>query len=569
MSNEEVVLILEETAKLLELHNENPFKVKSYKNAAFKLDRFREPLSGKSPEELEKIEGIGKSLSHKIHDMLISGLSSDLVALREKTPSGILELLHIKGLGPRKVAQLWQELEIQSPGELLYACNENRLLELKGFGAKTQEQIRKSIEFSMKSRGYFLYAEAENTAKEFEALMLKLVGRDLLHPAGPYRRKAITLQHLDYVVTDDALSLILTYGDKFDKQGIKIGKKEDGWQSIETEQGIMIRLHPGGNLPLFLKQWIVTGTEEHCQDVESLTSPDTLKTANDEAGIYQLAGLPFIEPELREGLSEVSKAKEGKLPSRLVELSDLKGVIHNHTTYSDGINTLEEMAMACREMGYAYLAICDHSRSAVYAGGLSIEKVMQQHAEIDKLNEKLAPFRIFKGIESDILTDGSLDYPDDILALFDLVVASVHSGLRMDEEKATQRLLKAIQNPFTTILGHPSGRLLLSREAYPLDYPEIINACAEHNVAIELNAHPYRLDLDWKWIDYAVSKGVKVSINPDAHSIEGFGDLYYGVCAGRKGYLTAEHTLNALTLKEFTGWLETKKLKLTGNSFFS
>lgn len=559
MTNEEVVLMLEETAKLLELHDVNPFKVKSYKNAAFKLDRFREPLSGKSAEELEKIEGIGKSLSHKIHDMLISGQSAELDELRKQTPEGIQELLHIKGLGPKKVAQLWHELEIHSPGELLYACNENRLIELKGFGIKTQEQIRKAIEFSMKSRGYYLYAEAEKTAQQFELLVQQIVGRDLLYPSGPYRRKALTFQHLDYVLTDHDLELILKHSTHLLRDGYITGTAESEWQNIESAEGIAIRLHPSGNMSLALKQWKVTGCDEHCKAVESLIKNNGLNQADTEEMIYEFAGIPFIEPELREGLSEITKAKEGKLPGKLIEAADLKGIIHNHSTYSDGINTLEEMAIACKGMGFEYLAICDHSRSAAYAGGLHIDKVNEQHAEIDELNHRLAPFRVFKGIESDILADGSLDYPDEVLARFDLVVASIHSGLRMEEEKATTRLLKAIQNPFTTILGHPSGRLLLSREAYPLNYPAIIEACAENNVAIELNANPYRLDLDWRWIDFAVSKGVMISINPDAHSIEGFRDLYYGVYSGRKGYLTAEYTLNTMHLAEFTKWLEARK----------
>jgi DNA polymerase (family 10) len=278
--------------------------------------------------------------------------------------------------------------------------------------------------------------------------------------------------------------------------------------------------------------------------------------------IYEQFHLPYLEPEFREGLHEIEKAVSKKLPAKLITTEHLKGILHNHSTYSDGKNTLEEMAIACRDKGYQYLGISDHSKTAVYAGGLSIERVIAQQEEIAILNTKLAPFRIFSGIESDILADGSLDYPDEILSRFDFIVASVHSGLRMDSEKATARLLKAIRNPYTTILGHPTGRLLLAREGYPINYEEILKACAEENVVVELNAHPYRLDLDWRWIDYAVQLGLKISINPDAHSIEGYGDMYYGVAVARKGFLSVEDTFNALSLEEITEWFKKKKSAL-------
>jgi DNA polymerase (family 10) len=264
---------------------------------------------------------------------------------------------------------------------------------------------------------------------------------------------------------------------------------------------------------------------------------------------------------MREGLNEIEKASRQSIRYPLIETADLKGILHNHSTYSDGIHSLEEMAKACRDLGYEYLGICDHSKSAQYAGGLSIEKVIEQQEDILRLNTSMAPFKIFSGIESDILADGSLDYPDEILQRFDFIVASVHSGLRMDKEKATARLLKAIENPYTTILGHPTGRLLLSREGYPLDFEKILHSCAEHGVVVELNAHPYRLDLDWRWIDYAVSLGLQISINPDAHSTEGYADMYYGVCVARKGGLTPTNTFNTKNLTEITEWFKKRKEK--------
>ncbi|MDX5345654.1 MAG: PHP domain-containing protein, partial [Hymenobacteraceae bacterium] len=277
-----------------------------------------------------------------------------------------------------------------------------------------------------------------------------------------------------------------------------------------------------------------------------------------EEDIYKAAGMDYIEPEMREGTNELELAKAHKLP-QLLELQDLKGILHNHSTYSDGANTLEQMALACRDLGYQYLGISDHSKTAAYAGGLREGDVLRQQKEIDELNKKLAPFKVFKGIESDILGDGSLDYDEDILKTFDFVVASIHSNLNMDEQKATERLLRAIENPYTTILGHPTGRLLLRREGYPINHKVIIDACAKNNVVIEINANPWRLDLDWRWVQYALEKGVMLSINPDAHVTSGYGDMRYGVLVGRKGGLTKEMTLNALGLEEIEEYFEKRK----------
>jgi DNA polymerase (family X) len=322
-------------------------------------------------------------------------------------------------------------------------------------------------------------------------------------------------------------------------------------------------------MPLPVEYIYCVPEEFEFKKVELSATPEHLEKANfkilthrnfkNGEEVYEALGLQFIEPELREGLDEVSLAKENKLP-RLIEMGDLRGILHNHTTYSDGIHTLKEMADHCRDLGYEYFGVCDHSRTAAYAQGLSIERVQQQQEEIDRLNKVYQGFKILKGIESDILSDGSLDYPDEILETFDLVVASVHSNLKMNEEKATARLIKAIENPYTTILGHPSGRLLLARKGYPLDYKKIIDACAANNVVIELNAHPYRLDIDWRWIPHCLEKGVKISINPDAHHMEGFHDMHFGVCAARKGMLDAENCFNALPLSELIKRLKKKAI---------
>jgi DNA polymerase (family 10) len=334
--------------------------------------------------------------------------------------------------------------------------------------------------------------------------------------------------------------------------------------SASTPFGMPVKIYTCAEKEFAQKLFETTGTAEHLKFVETrfIDSPSDVARNNHPASeqeIYISAGLPWIEPELREGLFEEQLLKDKNAIPRLVELSDLKGILHNHTKYSDGIHTLAEMAAYCKELGYEYLGICDHSKSAQYAGGLLPEKVLEQQKEIDALNQKMHPFRIFKGIESDILSDGSLDYDESILRTFDFIVASVHSNLKMDEEKATARILKAVENPYTTILGHPTGRLLLSRPGYPLDHKKIIDACAANGVVIELNAHPYRLDLDWRWIPYALEKGVKISINPDAHNKEGYRDMHYGICVARKGALTKEMTFNALTREEIEKYFLMRK----------
>jgi DNA polymerase (family 10) len=303
-----------------------------------------------------------------------------------------------------------------------------------------------------------------------------------------------------------------------------------------------------------------TGNQEHVEILKSMLKGVDLD-GKTESEIYELAGIPYIEPELREGDNEFKLVKSNSLP-QLIEYSDLRGSLHNHSTWSDGVHTLEEMALFCKnELKLEYLGICDHSKSAFYANGLNETRISAQQREIDELNKKLSPFKIFKGIESDILYDGSLDYSDEVLGSFDFIVASVHSVLNMNELKATERLIKAIENPYTTILGHPTGRLLLSRSGYPIDHKKVIDACAANQVIIEINANPLRLDLDWRWHQYAISKGVMLSINPDAHRKEGFNDMKFGTLIARKGGLSKENCLNAMNFEQISIFFEQKKKK--------
>jgi DNA polymerase (family X) len=535
MTTEEIAKALKLTAQLMELHDQNPFKIKSIANAAFKLDKTDIDLEGKTLPELESIEGIGKSIAAKINELQTTESLKELSEMLEITPFGVIEMLRVKGIGPKKVRQLWKELEIESTGELLYACNENRLITLKGFGAKTQAEVKKQIEFFQSNVGKYLYASVEQFANDLVELLKKSYNTELVSLTGAMRRRSEIINEIEILITSE---------------------REINMDALSEGKNIKLEIITCAENEFYSKLFETTGTPEHIKQVQCLE----LKNENfgSEQKIYESYGLQYIEPELREGLNEVTLAKENKIP-RLIEVTDLKGILHNHSTYSDGVNTLKEMAQYCKELGYEYLGICDHSQSAFYANGLKQDRVLEQQKEIEELNKQLAPFKIFKGIESDILNDGSLDYPEEILKTFDFIVASVHSNLKMNEEKATARLLKAIENPYTTILGHPTGRLLLSRPGYPIDHKKIIDACAANNVIVELNSHPHRLDIDWRWIQYCIEKGVKISINPDAHEKSGYHDMYYGVCAARKGMLTKEMCFNTLSLAEIEQYFDGKK----------
>lgn len=558
MENKEISKILSLTAKLMELHGENEFKLRSIQNAAFTISRLGEPVQSLSAEELAAIKGIGKSTGQKIASILETGTLPELTALLADTPAGVVEMMGIKGIGPKKVAQLWKELGIDTPGELLYACNENRLVELKGFGQKTQEQIRKAIEFKISNAGNFHFATLDPIANELAERIAAMKDVNATSVTGAMRRKCEVVRSIDLLIaTNDGNQVLKELSELFtipDDRSANIIEctflKEDEifpvhLQFCEPEQ-------------FETQLFITTGSESHVQEVIRLL-PSGIAQFESETDLYAAAGMQFVVTELRDDNDMIQLALHNKIPE-LISFTDLKGSLHNHSTYSDGWNTLREMAEACKGLGYQYLGICDHSKSAFYANGLSVERIAQQHQEIDQLNKELAPFKIFKGIESDILFDGSLDYDTATLSTFDFIVASVHSGLKMSQEKATERILTAVSNPFTTILGHPTGRLLLAREGYPIDHKAVIDTCAENQVIIELNAHPYRLDLDWRWLRYAVSKGVRISINPDAHQVAGFHDMYYGVCAARKGMLTPEMTFNTLTSTEMNDYFMQRKL---------
>lgn len=552
MTNKEIGKALSLTAKLMELHDGNPFKIKSVQNAAFRVERHPQPIEQLSEEELGNIQGVGSSIQGKIIELLQTGTTKEMQDLLADTPTGVIEMLNIKGIGPKKIRQIWKDMDIESVGELLYACNENRLVELKGFGKKTQDQIIKTIEYLQSNAGKFHYAKIEPLALKLVEALRQSAKIEQVELTGEMRRKAQIIGQVEILAAvatgfdmDTALSSLGLNISEVETTGNKTTFSIDG--VVRCELYICASSD-------FIYEWFkTTGSAAHLDLVGEV------KAAPTEEEIYKSAGWPYIIPELREARFE-EKYKD-VAPAQYITWEDIKGTLHNHSTYSDGANTVEEMARQCMDLGLEYLGMNDHSQYAFYANGLSPERVAEQQKEIDVLNEKLKPFRIFKGIEADILPDGNLDYDETVLKTFDFVVASVHAVLKMDEEKANKRLLKAIENPYTTILGHPTGRLLLSRPGYPIDHKLIIDACAANNVVLELNANPFRLDIDWEWIPYAMDKGVMISINPDAHKRETFVDMQYGVNVARKGGLTKDMTFNALPLNELEAYFKEVKAK--------
>jgi DNA polymerase (family 10) len=544
-------------SKLMDIHNENSFKTKSYSIAAFTIEKLPEQLSVLSPAKILTIKGIGDAIGKKIMQILETG---ELPLLKEyigKTPAGVIEMLNIKGLGPKKISTVWKEMEIESIGELLYACNENRLLLYKGFGEKSQENIRKTIEFYLKSMGSFLYSEAEQYALSFDEKLKSNIPGEKFELTGEFRRQMEVINQLEWVTTSSP-SKIQSF---LEQVGRFNAYPESGKTLFKAEENPTLCFHHSDESNFHRTLFDTSGSEEFLEAWKTSfhgNDRNDLLPVDSESDIFSSQNIHFIPAALRENPSIIEKAKQKPLPL-LIEKEDIKGIVHSHSNWSDGSYTIEAMALACIERGFEYLVISDHSKSAFYANGLSEERIKEQHHYIEELNQKLFPFRIFKSIESDILGDGNLDYSDDILSTFDLVISSVHSNLKMNEEKAMARLLKAIENPYTVILGHMTGRLLLSRPGYPLDHKKIIEACAANQVVIELNAHPRRLDIDWRWADYALEKEVLLSIDPDAHSIEGYGDTRFGILAAQKAGLTKERNLSSFGLKQFEEFLYSRK----------
>ena len=541
-------------AKLIDIHGDNSFKAKSYASAAFTIEKLPVQLSTLQANKISDLRGIGASIATKIVEQLTTSRLSELDSYIIKTPVGLFEMLKIKGLGPKKIATVWKELEIENIGELLYACNENRLLLYKGFGEKNQRSIKTSIEFYLNNQGHYLFSQIEEFATAFTIRLETELSYTFL-PTGDFRRHAEVIHKLEWITDIDQPTLVTWLSEN----EYTIQEKEGLLEAKGTENVTMhFFLVTASNM--YNKLFETTGSVDFMHAwQQTFTYPGNAEIKKEE-DIFSEKQVAFIPPFLREQAAIIDRAKENNIPE-VVEVSNIKGIIHTHSNWSDGSNTIEEMARGAMEKGYEYLVISDHSKSAFYANGLYPDRIYAQHQLIRELNEELAPFKIFKSIESDILNDGSLDYDENVLSTFDLVIASIHSNLKMSGEKAMLRLLAAIENPYTTILGHMTGRLLLSRNGYPVNYKSIIDACVKHNVVIELNANPRRLDMDWRYINEAISCGALISINPDAHQIGAFNDIRFGVLAAQKGGLTKLDNLSCFSLTQFEAFLKKQRMK--------
>ena len=559
MTNKQIGKVLSQIGSLLILQGESTFKTRAYANAARRVETLSEPVEDMVHEDrLGKVPGLGASMVRHITELVRVGQSSYHQSLVKTVPAGFQEMLTISGLGAKKIRTIHDHLGIDSVGELEYACMENRLVKLNGFGAKTQERVLKGIDLIKRSRGFHRLDRALKEAKSLADDLLRHPDVWRVEIAGDVRRRMEVISEIDLVVSHPDRDRIMAILHRFGQV-----QAEDGQDlTVIGPTGLPVRVHcvPDETFAVTLYHW--TGSDGHRTrvarhaDDRGITITDrhvihdrTVIPCPDESAIYDLLGLQFVPPELREGGEEIARASENRLP-KLPVRSDIQGVIHNHTSYSDGMHSLREMAEGARARGFGYIAVCDHSRTAAYAHGLSIERVLEQQEEIDALNAQYDDFRILKGIESDILPDGSLDYPDEVLASFDLVVASVHSMFNMPEADMTERMVKAIRNPHTTILGHPTGRLLLARDGYPVDVVRLIDEAVANDVAIEVNANPHRLDLDWRHLEYGMTRGARFSIGPDAHHVDELDYVDYGLYMVRKGGVTPDRLLNTLTAEE-------------------
>ncbi len=566
MDNREVAEILEEMATLMELNGDGGFRIRAYANAARAIDSLGDPVAALAAAgKLDSVRGIGKGLAGRISELVETGQLPGLDELKASVPEGLMEMTEIPGLGAKRVRAIYEELGIVDIDALARACDSGDLEGMSGFGRKTAERIAQGIQYMQKHRGQFLCNGAGHDAAGIRAFLEDQANVDRVATAGSIRRRNETHSALDLVASTkepDALAGAFT----------GYGEVDEVVEAGETRVSVVLKSGMRANLWLVVEEAFptalhhVTGNEAHVAQMQDSASEMGLRLneyglfdgerripCGDEAALFEALGLSEIPPELREGGDEVRLAGAGELPA-LVSRADLRGTLHVHTRHSDGRADVMEMAKAAADLGYEYIGICDHSKAAAYANGLTEDRVRAQWEEIDGVNAELEDIRVLKGIEVDILGDGRLDFEDEFLSEFEVVVASVHSRFGMTESEATDRIVRAVRNPNVHILGHPTGRLLLSREGYPLDHRAVIDAAAEADTAIELNANPRRLDMDWRHIGYAREKGVKISINTDAHSIEGLEQMEHGLGVGRKGGLTAADVLNAMTLDDFQAW---------------
>ena len=537
-------------SKLMDIHGENAFKSKSYSSAAFAIEKLPQPLVGLSKEKICSLRGIGESVGNKVMEIIQTGELQALKEIIANTPEGVLEMMSIKGLGPKKIHTVWKELGINSIDALREACQQNRIAEKKGFGEKTQQNILNAIQFQQTNKGRFLYAQVEDFVQALQTKLQEKFTEHMFVVTGEFRRQLDVIEVLEWVTTASGKDLIHFFGE----EEIQVTSESDDLLELLANDSIRIHFHLTSADAFYQKLFDTTGSPEFLVAFRNREGWKDLQQCTTEEELFSASNLPWVPPFLRETESVLTKVSSIHTDD-IIQTSDIKGLIHSHSNWSDGAYTIEQMAKELIALGFEYLVISDHSKAAFYANGLSEEKIIEQHRLIDQLNKQLAPFKIYKSIECDILNDGTMDYSNKVLSSFDLVIASVHSNLDMPEEKAMMRLTGAISNPYVTILGHMTGRLLLKRRGYPVDHKAIIDACAAHKVVIEINAHPVRLDIDWRWIDYALEKGVLLSINPDAHALDEFQNIKYGVLVAQKGGLTKKHNLSSFSRDEFEKFL--------------
>jgi DNA polymerase (family 10) len=579
MDNRDIAGHLKQLSILKELAGENVFKIRALEQAARIIENYPEPATTLAAQNLlTTIKGVGKSIAEIINQVISEGSSREFEELRKAIPSGLLELLSIEGLGPKKIRAVWQKLGITTIGELEYACKENRLLTLEGFGEKSQQKILKAIKTHKSNRGKYLFPEALAIASFIKTELERSGKFEAVALAGSLRRGKAVVKDADMLLVPAAHNTIEDTVRTLKTLADRSGGKEDVISAGTTKvsirsSGLQIdfRIIEKKSYACALQHF--TGSREHNTQLRSRAKSMDLKMNEygilkgktmhypaSEEEVYDFLQLSWIPPELREADGEIEAAAEHTLPET-VSSEDLKGMIHVHSTYSDGLLSLEALAQACIKRGFGYLCVSDHSQSAFYAHGLTPERLLNQLEEIKQVNEKLKTFRIFSGIESDILTDGSLDYPPAILEKLDFVIGAVHSKLNMNKQEATFRLVKAVRNPYLTILAHPSGRLLLSRQGYDYDVEILLEAMAECGVVLELNCNPHRLDPDWPILKKAARRGILISINPDAHDADGFDDMIFGQIMAKKAWLTRDHVLNCKTQEEIDEFFIRRKKK--------
>jgi len=571
--------VLEEIALLLELKGENTFKIRAYRNGSEIVQSFDGDIVQRAREnDLKGIKGIGEALQQKLHELASSGLLAFHQNLRNEFPEGLFELLELQGLGPRKVRALYEELSVASLGGLKRACQSGQVSELSGFGKKSEEKILGAIEAHERFSGYYLLAEVAPDAERILGILRQHPDVSRAEIAGSYRRGSETVHDLDFLVATPEPAAITDFFTRF--EGIQeILAHGQTKASIRLQSGLQCDLRAVSTLEWPFALIYFTGSKEHnvelrsralkqkltlneyqLQPVGGTRRDDPTPDIREESDLYAELGLQFIEPALRENRGEFDAADKGDLP-RLVEQDNLRGTFHNHTTESDGRSSLAELIEVARDLGLSYLGIADHSKSSFQANGLDEERLLAQSAAIRTLDASLDDIDLYAGNEVDILRDGTLDFADETLAQLDYVVASVHASFNLPEKEMTSRLIKAMENPHVTMLGHLSGRLLLRRDPYAVNHEKVIDCAAETGTVIELNCSPKRMDMDWRWWRRARDKGVKCALNPDAHHASGLQNLHFGIRVARKGWLRRQDVLNCLPAKDIRKWLQTPKAK--------